>query len=57
MNSVRRNTVMTMGAATLFALSMAQAEDSAALRAESNRLDLNAALSGQTQAGTRIIHD
>ena len=57
MNSIKRNTVMTMGAAALFAMGIAQADDSAALRTESNRLELNAALSGQTQAGTRIIHD
>ncbi len=57
MNSIKRNTVMTMGAAALFAMGIAQADDSAILRTESNRLELNAALSGQTQAGTRIIHD
>ncbi|MBI2292103.1 MAG: hypothetical protein HYU73_17640 [Betaproteobacteria bacterium] len=57
MSSIKRNTVMTMGAAALLAMGIAQADDSAALRTESNRLELNAALSGQTQAGTRIIHD
>lgn len=57
MNSIKRNTVMTMGAAALFAMGIAQADDSAALRAESKRMELNAALSGQTQAATRIIHD
>jgi len=48
---------MIMGAAALFAMGIAQADDSAALRTESKRMELNAALSGQTQAGTRIIHD
>ena len=57
MNSIGRNTVMAMGAAALFAMGIAQAGDSAALRTESSRLELNAALSGQTQAGTRIMHD
>lgn len=57
MNSIKRNTVMTMGAAALFAMGIAQADDSAAFRTESNRLEINAALSGQTQVGTRFIHD
>lgn len=57
MSSIKRNTVMTMGAAVMLATGMAQADDSVALRTESDRLELNAALSGQTQAGTRIIHD
>jgi len=46
-----------MGAAALFAMGVTRADDSAALRAESNLLERNAALSGQIRTDTRVIHD